>query len=88
MVCRRACTGTISGFVTSGVGPTVRFVPIKVKLPKGSRRIYRLRSGEADAATSSVVLGGNGAVARVTFSVRTSAGTGRVRAASVLRTRP
>ncbi len=87
VVCRRACTGTISGLMTSGVGPSVRLVPVKVKLPKGSRRIYRLRNGAADAAAASVVLSGNGAVARVAFSVRTSAGTGRVRATSVLRTR-
>lgn len=86
VLCRRACTGTITGAVTSKSGPTVRLISTKVKLPKGKLRIYRLRYGVVDPAKTSAVLRGKGVVARVTLSVRTTAGTSRVRAASVLRT--
>jgi len=88
VVCRLACAGTLSGTAAPAKAHgTVKLVPVAVKLPKGSRRIYRLRLAKAQPAVIAALGATTKVVARVTLRVRTSAGSHRITTSSTLRTR-
>ncbi|HVP01601.1 MAG TPA: hypothetical protein VMT10_03445 [Solirubrobacteraceae bacterium] len=86
VVCRLACTGTLSGSVATGAAARgVRLVPVKVRLPRGARRIYRLRFTLKDPAVAAALGTTKRVVARASLSVRTSAGRHRVASTAALR---
>ena len=86
VVCRLACTGTLSGTAATGKAHgTVKLASVAVRLPKGSRRIYRLRLSKAKPAVTAALGATKKVVARVTLRVRTSAGSHRITTSSTLR---
>ncbi|HEY5142850.1 MAG TPA: hypothetical protein VII98_05070 [Solirubrobacteraceae bacterium] len=89
VVCRLACTGTLSGTAATGrAHGTVKLAAVAVKLPKGSRRIYRLGFAKDQPAVVAALGTTTKVVAHVTLRVRTSAGSHRITTSSTLRARP